>query len=74
MHRQICKVLIVFILGWGNITKITCAFKKKISCFDVIIYKGFQQCIDSNSIMSHMIADTLKQRIANLFCLGIQIT
>ena len=44
--------------GWGTITKITYAFKKMIFCFDVMIYKGFQECIGSNSIMSYMITDT----------------
>ena len=33
----------------------------------MIIYKGFQECIGSNSIMSQMIADTWKRSTANFF-------
>ena len=33
VHKQIWKVLIVFILGWGTITKITYAFKAFVPYF-----------------------------------------
>ena len=44
VHKQIWKVLIVFILGWGTITKITYAFKACVPYF-LIKFLFFHQMI-----------------------------
>ena len=72
VHYQISKILIVFVLDWGAINKTTYAFKKRISYFDVIIYNGFQECIDSSSIMSHMIAEHENEALLISFASGFK--
>ena len=52
------KVFLVFILNWGTIAGINYAFIEGVSFLGVIIDKGFQECINSSNIMSHITADT----------------
>ena len=73
-------------LNCGTIAEVNYAFIKGVFCFGVIIDKAFQECInsnncnsiivaivrDSNSIISHFIADTFNEALIIYFVSGFK--